>query len=113
MTQGPIENPVINSPYVEPAQHFMTNADGQVTGEIAPKRVSFEMGTRWPPWAIPAAYSKRGVPSRHARTTPLNSWLATLRLSHWPIPSAGITPLVFRAILASRERSRVSQTLMI
>ncbi|HEY8633089.1 MAG TPA: hypothetical protein VIL50_08030, partial [Candidatus Limnocylindrales bacterium] len=24
VTQGPIENPVINSPYIEPAQHFVT-----------------------------------------------------------------------------------------
>ncbi len=38
MTQGPIENPVINSPYVEPVQHFVTTADGTVTGEIAPRR---------------------------------------------------------------------------
>jgi type III restriction enzyme len=42
VAQGPIENPVINSPYVEPAQHFVTSADGQVTGEIAPRRRSSE-----------------------------------------------------------------------
>ncbi len=33
-----IENPVINSPFVEPAQHFVTTADGKVTGEIAARR---------------------------------------------------------------------------
>jgi type III restriction enzyme len=32
-----IENPVINSPFVEPARHFVM-ADGQPTGEIAPRR---------------------------------------------------------------------------
>jgi type III restriction enzyme len=42
VAQGPIENPVINSPFVEPAQHFVTSADGQVTGEIAPSRRSSE-----------------------------------------------------------------------
>jgi hypothetical protein len=31
-TQATIENPVINSPFVEPRQHFVTTADGQVTG---------------------------------------------------------------------------------
>ena len=38
MTQGPIESPIINSPFVEPAQHFVTTADGTVTGEIEPRR---------------------------------------------------------------------------
>ncbi len=38
MAKGPIENPVINSPYVEPVQHFVTTADGTVTGEIEPRR---------------------------------------------------------------------------
>ena len=38
MAQGPIENPVINSPFVEPAQHFLTSADGTVTGEIVEGR---------------------------------------------------------------------------
>ena len=38
MTQGPIENPVINSPFVEPVQHFVTTADGTVTGEIDGRR---------------------------------------------------------------------------
>ena len=38
MTQGSIENPVVNSPYVEPAQHFVTTADGTVTEEIALRR---------------------------------------------------------------------------
>jgi type III restriction enzyme len=38
VTQGPIENPIINSPFLEPAQHFLTSADGEVTGEIDPRR---------------------------------------------------------------------------
>ena len=38
MTKTTIENPVINSPYVEPAQHFLTSSDGEVTGEIDPRR---------------------------------------------------------------------------
>ena len=33
-----IENPIINSPYVEPRRHFTTGADGNVTGEIAERR---------------------------------------------------------------------------
>ena len=32
-----IENPVINSPFVEPAKHFRV-VDGLVSGEIEPKR---------------------------------------------------------------------------
>jgi type III restriction enzyme len=32
-----IENPVINSPFTEPAKHFRV-VDGQVTGEIEPRR---------------------------------------------------------------------------
>ncbi len=31
MTQGPIENPIINSPFAEPARHFVTSPQGQVT----------------------------------------------------------------------------------
>jgi hypothetical protein len=38
VARGPIENPVINSPFVEPAQHFRTSADGEVTGEIVARR---------------------------------------------------------------------------
>lgn len=38
MAQGTtIENPVINSPFVEPERHFVTT-NGQVTGDIAPRR---------------------------------------------------------------------------
>jgi hypothetical protein len=37
VTQGPIDNPVINSPFVAPAQHFVT-IDGQPTGVIEPRR---------------------------------------------------------------------------
>jgi type III restriction enzyme len=38
VTQGPIENPIINSPFLEPAQHFLTSADGEITGDIDPRR---------------------------------------------------------------------------
>ena len=37
MAPGVIDNPVINSPFVEPARHF-TVVDGQVSGEIEPRR---------------------------------------------------------------------------
>lgn len=30
-----IEDPILNSPFVEPARHFVMDADGKVTGEIA------------------------------------------------------------------------------
>ena len=40
-TSATIENPVINSPYVEPVRNFVT-IDGQVTGEIEPRRRSSE-----------------------------------------------------------------------
>ncbi len=46
-----IENPiVINSPFVEPRQHFVTTTDGQVTGEIAPRRrpSEFFVPVAWP-----------------------------------------------------------------
>jgi type III restriction enzyme len=33
-----IENPVINSPFVEPTKHFAFGADGRPTGEIAEGR---------------------------------------------------------------------------
>jgi len=35
--QGPIDNPVINSPFREPARHFVV-VDGQVQGEIDERR---------------------------------------------------------------------------
>ena len=38
MSPTTIENPVINSPFIEPARHFRTTADGSVTGEIEPRR---------------------------------------------------------------------------
>jgi type III restriction enzyme len=38
VTQGPIENPIINSPFVEPQRHFVTSADGDVSGEIDERR---------------------------------------------------------------------------
>jgi len=37
MTAVPIENPVINSPFVEPARHFRV-VDGQVSGEVDERR---------------------------------------------------------------------------
>ena len=37
MASGVIDNPVINSPFVEPARHF-TVEDGQVSGAIEPRR---------------------------------------------------------------------------
>ncbi|MFZ5854372.1 MAG: hypothetical protein ACOYXS_07730 [Chloroflexota bacterium] len=38
MSPTTIESPVINSPFIEPARHFRTTADGSVTGEIEPRR---------------------------------------------------------------------------
>jgi len=37
VAQGHIENPVINSPFVEPGRHFRVE-DGQVTGAIDERR---------------------------------------------------------------------------
>src|SRR5271157_5962981 len=47
-----IENPVINSPFIEPVQHFRTLADGTVTGEIEPRRRPSE-------FFVPVARPKR------------------------------------------------------
>ena len=55
MTQNPIENPVINSPFVEPRQHFATTSDGQVTGEIVPRRRPSE-------FFVPVARPKKASP---------------------------------------------------
>ncbi|MBF6604366.1 MAG: DEAD/DEAH box helicase family protein [Chloroflexi bacterium] len=38
MTAVPIEHPVINSPYHEPVRHFATSRDGEISGEIEPRR---------------------------------------------------------------------------
>ena len=38
MAGSTIENPVINSPFVEPHRHFATSADGRVSGEIEERR---------------------------------------------------------------------------
>ncbi len=38
LAHGTIENPIINSPFVEPARHFVMDADGKVTGKIEPRR---------------------------------------------------------------------------
>jgi type III restriction enzyme len=35
---GTIQNPIINSPFAEPARHFVMGADGNITGEIAERR---------------------------------------------------------------------------
>ena len=43
-----IENPVINSPFVEPTKHFVM-VDGQPTGEIAPRRRLSEFFVPVPP----------------------------------------------------------------
>jgi type III restriction enzyme len=37
-----IENPIINSPYLEPTRHFVMSPEGEVTGEIAERRRSSE-----------------------------------------------------------------------
>jgi len=44
VTQGPIDNPVINSPFVAPAQHFVT-VDGQPTGVIEPRSGAAQMAS--------------------------------------------------------------------
>jgi hypothetical protein len=72
VTQGPIENPVINSPFVEPVQHFVTTAHGTVTGEIEPRRRPSEF---FVPVARPKKMSGQltldafGGPKRHAYFT--------------------------------------------
>jgi type III restriction enzyme len=38
MTSVLIENPVLNSPFHEPARHFRTTTDGEVTGEVTDRR---------------------------------------------------------------------------
>ena len=38
LTGSPIENPIINSPFVEPRRHFLTSTDGDITGEIEVRR---------------------------------------------------------------------------
>ncbi len=38
MAGSTIESPVINSPFVEPTQHFVTSPDGEITGEIESRR---------------------------------------------------------------------------
>jgi len=52
--RGAIENPVINSPYAEPARHFRV-VDGQVTGEIDPRRRPSE-------FFVPVAKPKKASP---------------------------------------------------
>jgi hypothetical protein len=38
LASGAIENPIINSPFVEPARHFATNDAGEITGDIDGRR---------------------------------------------------------------------------
>jgi hypothetical protein len=38
LAHGTIENPIINSPFVEPVRHFLTTSDGTVRGEIDERR---------------------------------------------------------------------------
>jgi len=52
--RGAIENPVINSPFAEPARHFKV-VDGQVTGEIEPRRRPSE-------FFVPVARPKKASP---------------------------------------------------
>lgn len=54
MAGTPIENPVINSPFVEPQRHF-TVVDGQVSGEIEPRR-------RPSAFFVPVARPKKASP---------------------------------------------------
>jgi type III restriction enzyme len=54
VAQGTIENPVINSPFVEPARHFRV-VDGQVSGAIEPRRRSSE-------FFVPVAKPKKASP---------------------------------------------------
>lgn len=52
MAQGSIEDPIINSPFDEPARHFATSADGSVTGAIEERRRPSE-------FFVPVARPKR------------------------------------------------------
>jgi type III restriction enzyme len=54
LAQGTIENPVINSPFVEPTRHFVV-ADGQVTGQIEERRRPSE-------FFVPVAKPKKASP---------------------------------------------------
>ncbi len=54
-TQGLIDNPVLNSPFVEPTRHFRTTGDGEVTGEIVARRRPSE-------FFVPVARPKRRSP---------------------------------------------------
>ncbi len=54
MAQGTIDNPVINSPFVEPTRHF-TVVDGQVAGDI-------EQGRRPSEFFVPVAKPRKSTP---------------------------------------------------
>ena len=54
MTEGTIENPVINSPFVEPTRHFVV-VDGQVSGAIEDRRRPSE-------FFVPVAKPKKASP---------------------------------------------------
>ena len=54
MTKPAIENPVINSPFSEPTQHFFTTDSGEVTPETVP-------GRRQSDYLIPIPLPKKRV----------------------------------------------------
>jgi type III restriction enzyme len=54
MAQAPIENPVINSPFVAPARHFVV-VDGQVSSAIEERRRPSE-------FFVPVAKPKKASP---------------------------------------------------
>lgn len=57
MTTGPIDNPILNSPYKEPTRHFRFDADNQVTNVV-------DAGRRGSSYFLPiAAPRKKAAPS--------------------------------------------------
>ncbi|CAN5852384.1 DEAD/DEAH box helicase family protein [soil metagenome] len=53
MAAASIENPIINTPFAEPARHFVTTRDGKVSGEIAERRRPSE-------FFVPVARPRKG-----------------------------------------------------
>ena len=53
MAGASIENPIINTPFAEPARHFVTTPDGKVTGEILERRRASE-------FFVPVARPRKG-----------------------------------------------------
>jgi len=63
MTDVLIENPVLNSPYLEPTRHFVFDEDG-ITDEIAESRRSMIKSSRslrvpWARWSSTARSGER------------------------------------------------------